>query len=237
MSLISFNESLEITIRTYLSMTYLTSAALLAKKAFAIEDGRNFKDRINTSVHEEHQAYSTAAIMMSAAAVEAFVNELFAECRDAGTKNQLNIPPAKAEVLARFWTDEPKFERKPVFEKYDRALALLNLPALDRSSEPFKAASELFELRNGLMHYKMFTHEVGKEPGEQTPDDVEQKLQAYFVDNQLTGPGNPYFPDRVLGHGAAEWSAKTAVAFLDRFCQLLGTTPPYEHLRSTFATR
>ncbi|SFU26015.1 hypothetical protein [Paraburkholderia aspalathi] len=237
MSTIAFNESMQITMRTYLSMNYLTSAALLARKAHALEAGRTFKDNIPSVERDEHFAFVAGAITMSAAAVEAFVNELFAECRDQGAKNQLGIAPDKAVLITRVWIDVPKVERESVLEKYDLALRLLDLPALDRKGEPYKAVDTLLALRNSLMHYKLVTQDVGKPPAEQTPGNFEKKLQAYFADNPLTGPGNPYFPDRVMGHGAAEWSVSTAVTFLDGYCHLLSATPPYEHLRSTFATQ
>ncbi|MDE2341812.1 hypothetical protein [Pandoraea sp.] len=236
MSTISFNKSMQITMRTYLSMNYLTSAALLAKKACTLEAGRTIKDNIPRAERDEHFAFVAGAITMSAAAVEAFVNELFAECRDQGAKNQLGIAADKAALVARVWTDVPKVERESVLEKYDLALRLLDLPALDRKGAPYKAVDSLLALRNSLMHYKLVTQEAGKEPSEQKAGDFEKKLQAYFADNRLTGTGNPYFPDRVMGHGAAEWSVKSAVAFLDGYCQLLSATPPYDHLRSTFAT-
>jgi hypothetical protein len=80
-----------ITMRTYLSMSDLTSAALLARKAYAIEAGSGWCT-VDQSLMPEHEAYATSAIMMGAAAVEAFVNELFAECRDAGAKNPFALP-------------------------------------------------------------------------------------------------------------------------------------------------
>ncbi|PRG90039.1 hypothetical protein C6V08_32490 [Burkholderia gladioli] len=222
----------------YLSMSYLTSAALLAKKAYALEVSRTVKNNIPEAERNEHFAFVAGAITMSAAAVEAFVNELFAECRDQGTKNHLGIDADKASLVARIWTDVPnKVERDSVLEKYDLVLRLLDLPALDRKEAPYKAVDSLLRLRNSLMHYKLVTQEVGLGSDEQKPVDFEKKLQAYFADNPLTGAGNPYFPDRVMGHGAAEWSVKSAVAFLDGYCQRLSATPPYEHIRPTFATR
>ncbi|MGY4730713.1 hypothetical protein [Burkholderia pyrrocinia] len=218
-------------------MSYLTSAALLAKKAHAIEVGHTFTDNLAASLRDEHDAFATGAIMMSAAAVDAFVNELFAEYRDQGAMNHLDIASEKAALVARIWTDVPKVKRESVLEKYDLALRLLDLPGLDRKAAAVKAVDALFALRNSLMHYKLVTREAGVEPAEQKLGDFEKGLQGYFADDPLTGPGNPYFPDRVIGHGAAEWSVQSAVAFLDGFCQLLLATPPYEHLRSTFATR
>ncbi|MEX3629713.1 MAG: hypothetical protein VB138_09800 [Burkholderia sp.] len=237
MSTMEFSESGEISMRTYLSMNYLTGAALLATKARALEADHRVEDWPSQAVLAEHHAFATAAIMMSAAAVEAFVNELFAECRDRPGRNHLRIARDKAALIARVWTEVPVIERDTVLAKYDLSLRLLDLPRLDRKAEPFKAIDALFALRNRLMHYKMVTPDQDKGAGEPKPAEFERKFQGYFADNPLTGSGNPYFPDRVIGHGAAEWSVKSAVTFLDGFCQRLSAPPPYEHLLATFATR
>lgn len=236
MTTISFDESLDITMRTYLSMNYLTSAAVLAKKAHAIEAGRTFTDRISGTERDEHFAYVAGAITMSAAAIEAFVNELFADCTDQGDRNLMGIALDRAARLAKVWK-KSDFQRDATIDKYDRALREMGLPRLYRKGEPFQGMETLIALRNKLMHYKLITRKAGASPGAQKLNHFEKKLSEYFGDNPLTGPGNAYFPDRVIGHGAAEWSVKVAVAFLDGFCQLLSVAPPYEHLRSTFATR
>ncbi|OXJ22467.1 hypothetical protein CFB82_40755 [Burkholderia sp. HI2714] len=180
MSTLAFSES-GITMRTYLSINYLTSAALLAKKAHDLEAGHRVEDWPDQTVLAEHHAFATSAIMMSAAAVEAFVNELFAECRDQGAMNHLGISTEKAALVARIWTDVPKVEREFVLEKYELALRLLDLPGLDRKSAATKAVDALFALRNSLMHYKLVTREAGNEPEEQRLADFEKKLQGYFV--------------------------------------------------------
>ena len=62
-----------ILVRTCLSTSYLTSAALLAQKAYAIETGPAVQaDRIGMVERDEHQACASAAIIMSALGVEAF---------------------------------------------------------------------------------------------------------------------------------------------------------------------
>ncbi|AOK37132.1 hypothetical protein [Burkholderia cenocepacia] len=148
MSTMELGESGEISMRTYMSMNYLTSAALLARKAHEIEakyprasppsleespslDDLFHPDRWpSQATRAEHHAYASGAIMMSAAAVEAFVNELFAECRDRPGRNHLRIARSHAALLARVWTEVPAVERDAVLAKFDLALRLLDLPGL-----------------------------------------------------------------------------------------------------------
>ncbi|QRR11757.1 hypothetical protein FPJ27_36705 (plasmid) [Burkholderia sp. MS455] len=83
MTTITYGESLRIEMRTYFSMDYLTGAALLARKVLEIEATHTHTSlSVPETQRAEHKAFATASIMMSSTAIEAFVHELFAECRD-----------------------------------------------------------------------------------------------------------------------------------------------------------
>jgi hypothetical protein len=49
---------------------------------------------------DDHQACASAAIIMSALGIEAFVNELFADCQVAGANNQFSLDDSQAKKLA-----------------------------------------------------------------------------------------------------------------------------------------
>lgn len=233
---ISPEVSFRVTTRTYLSMVYLTSAALMAKKAFEIESVHTSLS-VGEPLRCEHQAFSAASILMSASALEAFANEFFAECHDHGANNHMGLPAVQAAVIGRVWSEIPSVERAAILEKFEMIVILLGLPELDRGHEPYQGTRALLDLRNALMHYKLTTRDVTPTTGEETLDALGKKLKGRFEDNSLTGVGNPFFPDRIIGHGAAEWSVKTAVMFLDGFCNALSVTPPYDKIRDTFVTR
>lgn len=240
MSSIEFRESFRLEMRTYFSMDYLTGAALLARKAFEIETGQSSLS-VSEPLRAEHKAFATGAILMSAAKIEAFVNELFAECRDRGARNHMNLRGDQAALLGRIWSDVAAVERATPLEKFETILLLLGLPRLDRSRDPYQSTGLLIDLRKALMHYKLKSREVGLTPGASGEVELlerfEKGLKGRFAENPLTGAGNPFFPDRMLGHGTAEWSVRSAIAFLDDFCQSLSATPPYEHIHPAFTTR
>ncbi|WP_315139293.1 hypothetical protein [Achromobacter marplatensis] len=219
-------------VRTYLSINYLIYGACMARKA-------GEKERTGWTTREqreEAEAFATSAIIMSAAAVEAFINELCADCRDEGAKNSHGIPPAKAELVGRVWSDVPKTEREGVLEKYEIVLRLAELPRLDRKADAYQAVQNLLNLRNKLMHYKLSSQEFGVSHPDQKLDDLEMRLRKSFPDNRQTPAGVPYFPYGLLGYGAAAWSVDTAVAFLDYFCGALSIRAPYELSRPKLAT-
>ncbi|CAB3710902.1 hypothetical protein [Achromobacter kerstersii] len=253
-----YDESSCLTVRTYLSTSYLTSAALLARKAYAIEvvalrlpesapslvDEVEIVERIGVLQRTEHHAYASSAIVMSALGLEAFVNELFADCEAAGAGNLFGLSGDQAEKLALVWSPPQlssehgssrkkyaDFERESAFRKYDRVLTALSLPALDTSAKPVMAMQTLMELRNALAHYKLAAHTAGVQGERSALSNLEKELQQYLVDhdqpnhNPMTGEHNSYFPDRVIGHAVAEWSVQTAIAFLLHVQARLSVTP------------
>jgi hypothetical protein len=63
------------------------------------------------------------------------------------------------------------------------------------------------------------------------PHKMEERLRGKFVDNRLMeGSGNPWWPDHCLGHGCAEWAARSALVLADQICGDLGIKPNYQRI-------
>lgn len=237
-------------VRTYLSTSYLTSAALLAQKAYSIETSPAVRaGRVGVIERDEYQACASAAIIMSALGIEAFVNELFADCEVAGGDNLFGLSASQAGKLAQVWRERPPknkgrrrgqhrrddFQSKPTIDKYGRVLSALELGELDFKSKPVKAVRTLITLRNALAHYKLATKTVRAQSEQRARGELERDLKQYFPDhdksghNPMTGLNNAYIPDRVIGHAVAEWSVQTAVAFLEHFRERLSVTSQIGH--------
>jgi hypothetical protein len=65
--------------------------------------------------------------------------------------------------------------------------------------------------------------------------DVEHKLSRQlsgkFDDNTLMrGSGNPWFPDKCLGHGCCAWAVRSVIAFADDFFGRIGVEPNYQKI-------
>ncbi|KAG8148763.1 hypothetical protein [Burkholderia catarinensis] len=248
------NDASPVLVRTYLSATYLTRAELMAQQAHAIETGPAVKaGRSGFVEREPHLAYASSAIIMSALAVEAFVNELFADCAAANTSNLFGVPAREAHQLAQVWrhrkpmlpprhkprgkggrggqSQRKPFEIWPTLDKYDQVLQEFRRPLLDREAEPVKAMATLLQLRNALVHYKLVARTM-RGPDDKWPQNkLEQQLRLYFPDdNPMTGLNNAFIPDRVVGHTAAEWSIQTAAAFLEHIRLRLVVTPRIGYL-------
>jgi hypothetical protein len=72
---------------------------------------------------------------------------------------------------------------------------------------------------------------------ESTTDKFEKILRKKFAPNPLAEKNNPFFPDKCLGHGCAEWALINSVIFTDEFFRRLGLPVPYEGIRDELGTR
>ena len=74
----------------------------------------------------------------------------------------------------------------------------------------------LIYLRNRLMHFKLKWQTT--DPDEDDQYDMRRRLENKFKKNPFREiTGNPYFPDKCLGAGCAEWSINVATRFLNMF--------------------
>ena len=222
--------------RTHYSISHMWSAAYLTRCAAKIES--DYKGGFTETLFYRHRAYVTAAIASAVAALEAAANELFC---DAADNHTIQLAPLGADTIALYadmWRrGVPRTARYSVTDKFDIAIALAKRPPLDAGASPYQDVATLVAVRNALIHYEpvWMTAGVPETPlGGQHP--FEKRLAGKFALNPLTGAGNPFFPDKCLAHGCAEWGVQNAIAFADLAFARLGLKPPYDHLRSELDT-
>lgn len=137
--------------------------------------------------------------------------------------------------MATLWR-QSQIKRSTMLEKFELALDLNAKPALPRDASPYQDVKLLVDLRNALVHYEPETvfnfSDDDKNNG--TQHKFEKKLRGKFEPNRLTGPGNPFYPDKVLGAGCARWAIASAVAFADSFFEKLGIPCMYDHVRTVY---
>ncbi|WP_127840953.1 hypothetical protein QZL74_36590 (plasmid) [Burkholderia gladioli pv. alliicola] len=229
--------------RGYMSVTYLEGAALFAKKAYEIETRPEIQDPergMGLVERPEHHAYTSAAILMSALTIEAFINELFADCALTEGDNLFGLDAARAKKLGEVWKErstkrvpklrtrrgkkKDKIDLTPLgaVEKYGAALKILLGKGLDSKSETVKDARTLVELRNTLAHYKLVYRQFPDSDTrvEKIDPDEEPHVQAPGLDRADAAPDS-FVEDTALKHSVAEWSVKTALAFILNFKEAL----------------
>ncbi|MBD2505387.1 hypothetical protein [Anabaena azotica] len=195
---------------------------------------RQQKDKITIKDKyvNQHRACVTSAIFASVAFLEATINELFSEIvefPDGYYANQLDSDTKSK--MKKLWTEEDiSYER--TLEKFHKVLSVAGKQALDKGSSPYQDINFLIKIRNVLMHYKpqMIIQSSDFEPIPITKKFNELNFHALesankFPQNPLFEEYSPYFPDRCLGYGCAQWAANSSVKFVKKFYNTLGVEP------------
>jgi hypothetical protein len=124
--------------------------------------------------------------------------------------------------MAEFWNATAAGSRYiEALVKFQMALLFAGKPRLHPGTNPYQDAKLLVGIRNRLVHFRPAWHRRGEE----TTD--ERQLRGKFPPNGLmAGMGNPWFPDKCLGAGCAEWAWKSGRALADEWTERLGLPRP-----------
>ncbi|MBT9145962.1 MAG: hypothetical protein DDT42_01841 [candidate division WS2 bacterium] len=238
--IIQIKESKSITTRKHFSIQNIQSAALFTRNAYVIE--KNYDGVFSDELFSLHIAYVTASILFSVFFLEAAINELFADTVESNSEIAKKLNPTTIQLMAEMWKLEvPRTANYKILQKYQIALVLAQKQIFDPGNLPYQDVNLLVKLRNSLVHYEP---EWVKSPASDDfgPDDIhtyayEKKLRGKFLPNPLTGQGNPFYPDKCLGHGCAEWAVNSSVIFADAFFSRMGLLSPYDHIRDRLNTK
>jgi hypothetical protein len=214
-----------ILIRHYFSTHLLWTAFHASDKAREIEDAHTGRSRFDI----EHSSYVLSAIVSAAGFLEATVNEFYKDADDEhGLTNDGYLAPLSTQVvkaMAATWRGTGDGSKLNALEKWQLMLVFADRSPLDRGRAPYQDAQLVTQLRNAILHYRP-EHVAADEPHR-----MEERLRGKFADNRLMeGSGNAWWPDHGLGHGCAEWAARSALAFADQICAELGIRPNYQRV-------
>ncbi|MER5638861.1 hypothetical protein ABT095_18090 [Kitasatospora sp. NPDC002227] len=185
----------------------------------------------------EHRSYVVASVLASVAFLEASLNELFA----SAPHENLEVGGGRGALSAgerRSLTDlTGMLDRNDFLDKFQLVLHLLGKQPFDRGAQPYQDAQLLVQLRNVLVHYKPRWRPGGDDSGQsiQASGLTKGLADRKFSLNPFTGQGNPFFPDKCLGHGCTTWALTAALDFADGFFARLGVTPVYQGVRGRLA--
>jgi hypothetical protein len=238
----TLGEESAIRFRDCFSVRYIQSAALLCRLGYLIEQEYRGVDDVPPEARLRHEAFILNSVLSSVSFLESTVNELYADAADEA----YNYPDERHEALLHLiserWKNKKNFDRAPMLTKYQKILAIAEKPVFDEGDQAFSNVRDLIEIRNYLLHYKrewvVVRGDRAFEKGEETKTGkFEKVLQKKFAINPLAAKNMPFFPDKCLGHGCAEWAVVNSVIFADAFFFRLGLPVPYEGIRDELATR
>jgi len=211
-------------LRTYYSSYHLWAAEHFTALAAGIEALPGAVPRFDI----QHRAYVTSTIFSSVAFMEAAINEIFKDAADSQGEFIAPIDAGSRKMFKAFWdlAEDQNRSRFSALEKYQIALTFCRKDQFSNNYLGYQDAKLVIQLRNELMHYKPESF------GGDVRHRFEKKLKHKFPENQLmSGSGNPYFPDKCLGSGCAEWAVKASKAFVDEFCAKLGISLNYQQVK------
>lgn len=224
------------------SIRYLQSAYFFCKQGYDIEKTFLETNNLTQEIRNHHFAYVSNALLSSVSFLEATINELFANASEYPPEwNVITQDQNKKiiELFQKMWAlDIPRTAHYPIVKKYEIALALAGKTTFDTGMPPYQNTKSVIQLRNYLMHYEPEWIEVQPGIGNIANEHKLKKiLKGKFSENPLAYKTEPFFPQKCIGHGCAEWAIENCIAFTDEFFQNLEISSPYESLKEKIITR
>ena len=228
--------------RDCFSVRYIQSAALLSQLAFVIEQEYRETGQISVDFQIQHEVFVLISVLSSVSFLESTINELYADVADEAYYFADEKGEALLRLIGEKWKNEKNFDRAPLLNKYQKILFVAGLPSFDEGDQAFANLRFLIEIRNYLMHYTREWVVIGdrgvRAAGEETTGGkFEKTLRQKFASNPLALKNQPFFPNKCLGHGCAEWAVINSLIFTDEFFRRLELPAPYEGIRDEIATR
>ncbi|WP_082950119.1 MULTISPECIES: hypothetical protein [unclassified Mycobacterium] len=154
-------------------------------------------------------------VLSSVAFLEAVANEVWQDAADSKpgehTPYTEGIPEKALATMRELWNGKENAERMlSILSKFQVALVCGGHTRMDKGAEPFQSADVLIGLRNTLVHFKpRWWHDDNSGEGKFFTS-LRDKLAGR---ENRQPPTQPWFPNRVLGAGCADWACESVIAF------------------------
>ena len=235
-------EDIVIRFRDCFSVRYILSAALFCRLGYNLEQEYTSSGVLSAGQRNQHEAFILNALFSTVAFLESTINELWSDAADNAYFFSDEVTEVLLHTIGEKWKNENYFDRTPLPAKYQKILEIGQKPQFSENDPDFSGIRDLIGIRNYLMHYRrewvvIRTGQIAGVHSETNAEKFERLLKNRFAENPLVRKNLPFFPDRCLGHGCAEWAASISLSFTDRFFQSLGLPAPYDGIRDELSTR
>jgi hypothetical protein len=164
--------------------------------------------------------------------LEAFINAVWQDAADSdpGEHTPLTdgIPDDAMATMRELWTGKEQAERMmSVLSKYQVALVCAGHDRINQNAEPFQSADVLVDLRNELVHFKPRSHWTDEDEDDaRFVRRLKSKITRQRENRQPIGA--PWFPNKALGAGCADWACESSIAFAKTWHQSMGLTHDFD---------
>jgi hypothetical protein len=189
---------------------HMTTAALMRDHTVSLE--RQHSGQELGAFFEAISSYASACIMTSVASLEALINELFIA---HGGQLRSKLTNFDDEFWDHTNPDGKRvrgIEGKPILEKYQRALTLLDVPPPAKSTSAHSNAATLIKLRNALTHHKPLWDQPS-----QRHVDLETSLTGKFALSPFITSDGEFIAQKCMSAGCATWCVAAAAEFISEF--------------------
>ncbi len=186
------------------------------------------------NLDRRHRSHAITAVFSAVAFLEAFINAPWQDAahskRGEYTAYTGGIPDDALAIMRELWIGKEQAERMlSLLSKFQVALVCAGHERINEGAEPFQSAYVLQDLRDFIVHFKPETH--------WTDEDIKfvrklrRKITAERENRQPIG--HPWFPNKALGAGCADWACKTSIDFARTWHDRIGLASDFDELYLT----
>jgi hypothetical protein len=179
------------------------------------------------TVDTELRSQAMASIFFAAAFLEALVNEVILDLVDqkGPTSRTAGLLHSAIPTFRQLWRRE---RRLGILGKYQQALSAVGKPQYDERRDPAKSVLLVVELRNHFVHHQPEWQDVNAE------HHFEVALRRAGVAPNQQPLGAPWFTNKALGAGLADWSCDVTTRLANSWWRRMGLRgrfdAPFDHL-------
>jgi hypothetical protein len=172
--------------------------------------------------HALHRSYIIGTLFSSIAFLEATINEIFQDAMETETGYLISFNHVHRMEIIDFWE---KNQRASMIEKYNELLRIITGNTLNKGMEPYQSIKVILDFRNKLTHYipTWISHSETYK--------YESFLKNKFPLNNLSFETDPFYPDRLLGAGFAQWVLSNCIKFADDLFYKIDIEPQYASVK------
>jgi hypothetical protein len=210
-----------VSMRSYFSNNFISSAAFFARQALALEQIGT--DEVTREQKDQDQGFVLGSIIFSVTFLEALVKEMAVDYSEERYHQYPKPENGGHSKIAESWNRD--LYPTSILDRYQHTLMLADRPIFNTAENPYQNVNLLVKLRNSIIHYEPEDIDVfDTDPDEEINiHKMEARLKDKFPNNALyDAESYNYFPLKCFGHGCAEWSVQSAIAFANAFFDKLG---------------
>jgi len=189
----------------------------MAAARFSRQCGKVQEENIGQQLgafYDEQISCVSAAVMLSVASMESYINELLSE-------NQLLFPEMEEAQSEEF---VELISNLSILKKYEKVIAVKGLDPFKRGEPPYQDVDILISMRNELVHFHPEWHDE-----QSRHERLGKKLQYRFELNPfISESSGVLFPQRIISHGCTMWAVTKSLDFMVAFTEKVGLPNKFE---------